>query len=130
MVVYLFSAHFDPVPSLSQMSATIDSKTFCSFFYGAPFLDIPGRTFPVASYYLEDLLEATGHIIEEGSRCALRTDRMKSETAQLWVTGRGGEKHKKVVSLEDEIHHEIISEEFCDYSMTTRRSMDRVDEKC
>ena len=129
LVVYLFSAHFDPVSSLSQMSATIDSKTFCSFFDGAPFLDIPGRTFPVASYYLEDILEATGHIIEEGSRCALRTDRMKSETAQLWVTGRGGEKHKKVVSLEDEIHHEVISEEFCDYSMTTRRSMERVDEK-
>ena len=111
------------------MSATIDSKVFCNFFNGAPFLDIPGRTFPVSSYYLEDLLEATGHIIEEGSRCAIRGDRMKSETAQLWVTGRGGEKRKQVVSLEDETHHEVTSKDFSDYSMNTRRSMERVDEK-
>lgn len=111
------------------MSATIDSMVFCKFFDGAPFLDIPGRTFPVSSYYLEDLLEATGHIIEEGSRCAIRDDRMKSETAQLWVTGRGGEKHKKVVSLEDEIHRQVATEDFSGYSMNTRRSMERVDEK-
>lgn len=111
------------------MSATIDSKVFCNFFGGAPFLDIPGRTFPVASYYLEDLLEATGHIIEEGSPCAIRRDRMKEKTTQLWVTGRGGEKQKKVVSLEDEVHHEVTSEDFSDYSMATRRSMERVDEK-
>ena len=112
------------------MSATIDSKVFSDFFSGAPFLDIPGRTFPVSSYYLEDLLEATGHIIEEGSRCAIRGDRVKSDTAQLWVTGRGGARHKKVVSLEDEIHREVVSEDdFSDYSMNTRRSMERVDEK-
>ena len=89
---------------------------------------MPGRTFPVANYYLEDLLDATNHIIEEGSRCAIRNYRGKSDTAELWVTGRGGEKHRKVVSLEDEVHTEISSDEFADYAMSTRRSMERVDE--
>lgn len=113
---------------LLQMSATIDSEVFCAFFQGAPFLTVPGRSFPVADYFLEDLLDATNHIIEEGSRCAIRSQRGKSDTAELWVTGRGGERHRKVVSLEDEIHTEVTSDEFADYSMSTRRSMERVDE--
>ena len=69
------------------MSATMDASLFQNFFYttcesnntinggvsaftGAPLISVPGRTFEVASYYLEDLLEATGHVIEEGSICA------------------------------------------------------------
>lgn len=82
----------------------------------------------MANYYLEDILEATNHLIEEGSRCAVRNQRGKSGTAALWVTGRGGERHKTVVSLEDEVHCEVDSDEFADYSMSTRRSMQRVDE--
>jgi len=110
------------------MSATIDSRVFCTFFQGAPFVSVPGRTFPVADYYLEDLMDATNHIIEQGSRCAIRNYRGKSDTAELWVTGRGGEKHRKVVSLEDEVHTEI-TDEFESYKMSTRRSMERVDER-
>ena len=33
---------------------------------------MPGRTYPVADFYLEDILEATGHVISEGHPCALR----------------------------------------------------------
>lgn len=111
------------------MSATIDAKVFCSFFPGAPFLEVPGRTFPVAEYFLEDLLDATDHIIEEGSRYAIRGYRSNSETAQLWVTGRGGERHRKVVSLDDDTQPSAVSDEFSGYKMSTRRSMDRVDEQ-
>jgi len=32
-------------------------------------LTIPGFTYPVREFYLEDVLEMTGHIIGRGSRC-------------------------------------------------------------
>jgi len=118
-----------------QMSATLDSKLFCNFFPGSPFLQIPGRTFPVSQYHLEDLLDATNHIIEEGSRCAIRVngnassgDRMNN-LEPMWVTGRGGEKHRELISLESEVGLGEVSDEYVGYKMSTRRSMERVDEK-
>jgi len=108
------------------MSATLDSELFCSFFRGAPFVSVPGRTFPVATYYLEDLLEATGHRIEEGSRCARREYR-REETTTLSITTRGGEKRKQTVSLDSELTVEL-SDDFPAHGLATRRSMDVVDE--
>ncbi len=102
------------------MSATLDSELFCSFFGGAPFLSIPGRTFPVSQYYLEDILEATGYVIEEDSKFALRFLR-SDNTTSMWVTGRGGDKKKQVVSLESELESLEVSELYEGYSMATRR---------
>jgi ATP-dependent RNA helicase DHX29 len=110
------------------MSATLDSKLFCSFFNGAPLLSVPGRTFPVANYNLEDLLEATGHVIEEGSPFAIREER-NGEKASLWVTNRGGEKHKEVVDLVSQVGVGGVSDLYPGYSMSTRRSMHRVNEQ-
>lgn len=45
------------------MSATVDSQKFSSYFYQAPVLNVPGRTFPVATKFLEDAVELTGHIV-------------------------------------------------------------------
>jgi len=110
------------------MSATLDSELFCSFFNGAPFFSIPGRTFPVNQYYLEDILEASGYVVEEDSRYALRGTR-GDNTASVWVTGRGGEKKRTVVSLESELESLEVSELYDGYSMSTRRSMEIVDEE-
>lgn len=41
------------------MSATIKAETFTAYFGGAPYFCIPGRTFPVHSIYLEELVAAT-----------------------------------------------------------------------
>lgn len=101
------------------MSATLDSDLFSSYFWAAPVLKVPGRTFPVKNYFLEDLLENTGHIIEEGSRYAQR-DFAKSDTVKLWVTTRGGEKRREASSLQSETDVEV-SNEFEGYSMPTRR---------
>ena len=55
------------------MSATIDVQLFSTFFQPVlggsvpPFIQIPGRTFPVDCLYLEDLVERTGTHIERGS---------------------------------------------------------------
>jgi hypothetical protein len=95
-----------------KMSATLDANLFSSYFGGAPVITVPGRTFPVAHYFLEDLLEKTGHIIEEGSRCA-RRNCSSSESASLWVTTRGGEKRRETAIIEADIP---VSGDFVGYS--------------
>ena len=107
------------------MSATLDSALFSNFFNHAPVIKVPGRTFPVNSFFLEDLLDATGHIIEEGSQYAIRQYH-KSEKTTLWVTSQGGEKHREVVDLAQ--RDTEVSELYSGYSMSTRLSLERVDE--
>ena len=43
------------------MSATVDAQRFSNYFDDAPVLNVPGRTFPVQTKYLEDAIELTGH---------------------------------------------------------------------
>jgi len=43
------------------MSATIEQSTFARYFSNPPVLSIPGRTFPVADYYLEDIITTTNY---------------------------------------------------------------------
>jgi len=107
------------------MSATLDSNLFSNFFNQAPVIKVPGRTFPVANYFLEDLFDATGHIIEEGSRYAFR-EYHQSEKTTLWVTSQGGEKHREVVDLAQ--RDTEVSDLYSGYSMSTRLSLERVDE--
>lgn len=100
------------------MSATLDAQLFCSFFGGAPLVSVPGRTFPVTSYYLEDLLEETGHAIEEGSYNAIRDIDWKENETRIWITTRGGEKKKETHTLGQE---QELSGEFEGYSLSTQR---------
>ncbi|KAB8345982.1 hypothetical protein FH972_023034 [Carpinus fangiana] len=53
-------------PSLKVilMSATVDAQRFSDYFSGAPVLNVPGRTFPVETRFLEDAIELTGYKIE------------------------------------------------------------------
>jgi HrpA-like helicases len=44
---------------LILMSATLNAEKFSQFFGGAPILHIPGFTYPVQEYYLEDVLNMT-----------------------------------------------------------------------
>jgi HrpA-like RNA helicase len=45
------------------MSATVDASIFTNYYWGAPSVKFPGRTFPVTELYLEDALEVTGHVV-------------------------------------------------------------------
>ncbi len=57
------------------MSATVDAERFSKYLDGAPVLQVPGRTFPVTSYYLEDAVELTGFTIDNnGAREKNYTD--------------------------------------------------------
>lgn len=100
------------------MSATLDSKLFCSFFHDAPLLSVPGRTFPVSEYFLEDLLDATDHLIEEGSKYAIR-DYHDTNTTTL-ITGRGEDKRKEIVNLSD-LELDSMPDHYEGYKLSTRR---------
>ena len=56
-------------PSLKVvlMSATVDAQRFSSYLGQAPILDVPGRTFPVETKFLEDAVEATDFKAGNGS---------------------------------------------------------------
>ncbi|GAB5359363.1 hypothetical protein AAMO2058_000537600 [Amorphochlora amoebiformis] len=43
------------------MSATVDASTFQGYFDNCPLINIPGRTFPVTSYFLTEALTHSGY---------------------------------------------------------------------
>lgn len=49
------------------MSATLNANLISEYFYNCPTVHIPGRTFPVDQFFLEDAIAKTGYIIEDGS---------------------------------------------------------------
>lgn len=110
------------------MSATLESELFCSFFNNAPLISVPGRTFPVRDYFLEDILEATNHVIEEGSRYAKFQGSYTDQTT-LSITQQDGRKRKEVVDLTSSTEPIEVSSLYETYSMSTRRSMERVSEE-
>jgi len=70
-------------------------------------------------------LDASGHIIEEGSHYAFR-EYHKAEKTTLWVTSQGGEKHREVVDLAQ--RDAEVSGIYSGFSMSTQLSLERVDE--
>jgi hypothetical protein len=65
-------------------------------------------------------MDATGHVIEEGSRYAVREDRFGGK-ASLWITTQGGEKRKEVVDLVSQTDVDGVSNMYPGYKMSTRR---------
>ena len=72
---------------LVAMSATVNAELFQSYFEKVVpgpcgCVEIPGRTFPVAEYRLEDAIEATGYVCEPDSEFAIGAEPARG--------GRGG----------------------------------------
>lgn len=49
------------------MSATVNAERFSDYLGGAPVMNVPGRTFPVDTKYLEDAVEITNFNTDSGS---------------------------------------------------------------
>lgn len=58
---------------LVLMSATLNSDKFSQFFDDCAVISIPGRTHPVQEFRLEDVLQLTGHEINEESDVAVKS---------------------------------------------------------
>lgn len=82
------------------MSATLNANLFSEYFYNCPTVHIPGRTFPVDQFFLEDAIEKTGYVIEDGSPY-MRSGKQNVSN----VSGRGGrvESRDLVDDLSDDV---------------------------
>ncbi|XP_068442891.1 putative ATP-dependent RNA helicase DHX57 [Clinocottus analis] len=56
-----------PDMKIILMSATLNANLFSEYFYNCPTVHIPGRTFPVDQFFLEDAIAKTRYVIEDGS---------------------------------------------------------------
>lgn len=52
---------------LILMSATLNAANFAKYFNDCPTLEIPGRTFPVQQYFLEDAIEQSKYTLDSRS---------------------------------------------------------------
>ncbi|XP_062339112.1 putative ATP-dependent RNA helicase DHX57 isoform X2 [Osmerus eperlanus] len=66
------------------MSATLNADLFSQYFNNCNTIHIPGRTFPVDQFFLEDALAKTRYVIEDGSPF-MRSGKQSSSSG-----GRGG----------------------------------------
>ncbi|KAM6082993.1 putative ATP-dependent RNA helicase DHX57 isoform 1-T1 [Chlamydotis macqueenii] len=49
------------------MSATLNAELFSQYFHSCPVINIPGQTFPVDQFFLEDVIAMTRYVLEDSS---------------------------------------------------------------
>ncbi|XP_059164775.1 ATP-dependent RNA helicase DHX29-like [Physella acuta] len=111
------------------MSATLDSQKCSAYFGHCPVINIPGRTFPVQVFYLEDVIEKTGYVVDDDSPYTLSHHQLiKEDTASVEVTLKGGNTSKQNLSWTQEdiskIDRTDLSAET--YSLRTRNAITRL----
>uniref|UniRef100_A0A3B5AP43 ATP-dependent RNA helicase DHX29 n=1 Tax=Stegastes partitus TaxID=144197 RepID=A0A3B5AP43_9TELE len=74
---------------LILMSATVDCHKFSNYFNRCPVISIPGRTFPVEVFHLEDIVEQTGYVLEKDSEYCQKILEEEEEVS-ISVTQKGG----------------------------------------
>ncbi|XP_072015621.1 LOW QUALITY PROTEIN: ATP-dependent DNA/RNA helicase DHX36-like [Amphiura filiformis] len=83
------------------MSATLNAEQFSQFFGGCPMVNIPGYTFPVKEYWLEDVLQITKYQPRE----------QYQKKVPPWLKHR----KKREQRLEEEREMEEYNEKFKEY---------------
>ncbi|XP_061555189.1 ATP-dependent RNA helicase DHX29 [Phycodurus eques] len=83
---------------LILMSATADCHKFSNYFNRCPVLSIPGRTFPVEVFHLEDIVEETGYVLEKDSEYCQKVLEDEEEVS-VSITQKGGKtlQHQEVI---------------------------------
>nr|XP_046231230.1 ATP-dependent RNA helicase DHX29 [Scatophagus argus] len=83
---------------LILMSATVDCDKFSNYFNRCPVITIPGRTFPVEVFHLEDIVEQTGYILDKDSEYSQKILEEEEEVS-ISVTQKGGKtlQHQEVI---------------------------------
>jgi ATP-dependent RNA helicase DHX29 len=96
------------------MSATVDAQKFSDYLGGAPVLKVPGRTFPVQEFYLEDAVEATGFVPEDEARSGGRS--------------RKGDLDDNDADLDTESGNGIMAGSLQNYRPETRSALSKLDQ--
>ena len=71
------------------MSATVDAEKIAEYMGGCPVINVPGRTFPVSPYFLEDAVEMSNYRLEADSDSPYvqRVQRECARRVHLWRLG-------------------------------------------
>uniref|UniRef100_A0A6N2NJ71 RNA helicase n=1 Tax=Salix viminalis TaxID=40686 RepID=A0A6N2NJ71_SALVM len=101
-----------PDMRLILMSATINADLFSKYFTNAPTIHIPGLTFPVSDFYLEDVLEKTRYEIQE-------SDSFQGNSRQ-----RRREQYSKKDPLTELFEAFDIGSQYKNYRASTRLSLE------
>ncbi|KAM6187842.1 ATP-dependent RNA helicase DHX29 isoform 2-T2 [Sarcoramphus papa] len=86
---------------LILMSATVDSEKFSSYFSHCPILRISGRSYPVEIFHVEDVIEATGYVLEKDSEyCQKFLEEEEEVTMNVTSKGGGTTKYQEYVPIQ------------------------------
>ncbi|XP_067172773.1 ATP-dependent RNA helicase DHX29 isoform X3 [Apteryx mantelli] len=86
---------------LILMSATVDSEKFSSYFSHCPILRISGRSYPVEIFHVEDVIEATGYVLERDSEyCQKFLEEEEEITVNVTSKGGGTTKYQEYVPVQ------------------------------
>ncbi|XP_065487852.1 putative ATP-dependent RNA helicase DHX57 [Caloenas nicobarica] len=64
------------------MSATLNAELFSQYFHSCPIINIPGRTFPVDQFFLEDVIAMTRYVLEDNSPYRRKTKQEKKQNGR------------------------------------------------
>ncbi|XP_075196835.1 ATP-dependent DNA/RNA helicase DHX36 [Anomaloglossus baeobatrachus] len=102
------------------MSATLNAEKFSHYFDGCPMLHIPGLTFPVKEYLLEDVVEMVKYSPNEGD--------LRPQSNRRFMQGRNTRPEK---AEKEEIYRERLPEylrrlqgKYCDSTIRAIEHMD------
>ena len=110
MVVLRDMIHIYPDLRIILMSATIDTTLFSNYFNNSPVIEIPGRSYPVQQYFLEDCIQLTNFVPPMDTR-----KRKTRDSDDLPADGEPDENLNKVIGT--------------DYSVQTKNAMGQLAEK-
>ncbi|KAL7540412.1 hypothetical protein ACHAXR_010081 [Thalassiosira sp. AJA248-18] len=121
------------------MSATLDASLFHDYFWDAPSVKFPGRTFPVTELYLEDALEVTQHVVrghEDWCHKGKKTGASHGGASSAPPPQNRNNKYKgrdasEVVLLEDKddmlLNPDELTARYDKYSLMTQTALAKLD---
>lgn len=96
-----------PDLKLVLMSATLNANRFSEYFYFTPTLHIPGRTFPVKSLFLEDIVEMCQYSLSKQSPYCSNKENEKVRSQLRSYSTRT--RHTMANIDENKINYELIT---------------------
>ena len=119
-----FAAYFKGIDGVSSGGGgkAASAKASAKSASGAAMLSIPGRTFPITDFFIEDAIEATGYVAK--GKILLRGEQAEEELAALEnaaaAGGAGGSGAAAAVDVTDE---ESVTTEGGRYSERTKAAL-------
>ncbi|KAJ1649883.1 hypothetical protein IWQ61_009165 [Dispira simplex] len=85
---------------LVLMSATVDEMLFQTYFDQCPVIKVPGRTFPVRTFHLEDVLHLTKYAVDPWSPYCVQSSGGGGQSTAVRLKGKGGKRYQVSLTWE------------------------------